>query len=88
MAAPTEAHATGDSCQNDPNICEIEATVITGFESVAKEDIEEKLGAEVKAGRGKVTLWLCMEKLPEVNLIANFVVCKFSVKTCDFTVLT
>ncbi|XP_023232413.1 THUMP domain-containing protein 3-like [Centruroides sculpturatus] len=47
-----EAHV---SCWKDPaGVCTIEATVVTGFETVAKEECEEKLTCSAKIERGRI----------------------------------
>ncbi|XP_071082717.1 tRNA (guanine(6)-N(2))-methyltransferase THUMP3-like [Haliotis cracherodii] len=57
MAAPTEN--VTDGANENIDMCEIEATVATGFEQIAKEEVEEKFGIIARAARGKV-----MAKIP------------------------
>ncbi|XP_074646228.1 tRNA (guanine(6)-N(2))-methyltransferase THUMP3-like [Tubulanus polymorphus] len=62
MAAPIE----NEEVKNYPSICEIEASVATGFERVAKEEIEEKLKVPVKPFRGNVVFTIPFEHVKRV----------------------
>ena len=69
MAASEGKHVPMEDNTSGGNSYEIEATIVTGFENVAKEDAEEHLGVQVKAGRGKITMHVPEEKLPQVRSI-------------------
>ena len=46
--------------------CEIEATVVTGFELMAKEEIEEKLGITASTNRGCVNMVIPLKDVKQV----------------------
>ena len=52
MAAPTEVTRTSVSGEN---LCEIELSVVTGFEIEAKDEVFEKIHVKCSQQRGKVT---------------------------------
>lgn len=56
MSAPAE-----NMLQDD--LCEIEATVASGFEDVVKEDVEEKFKTPVDVKRGRVVF-----KIPQKDV--------------------
>ena len=57
-----------DTLQDDA--CEIEATVVTGFENVAKEEAEEKLNVPVDVKRGRIAF-----KIPTADVKKVFKCC-------------
>ncbi len=66
MAAPIEERVYQ---VDDDRLCDLSCTVVTGFEQVAKEDIEEKLGVKVDVdGRGNVSFCLPFGRVLEVGL--------------------
>ena len=48
--------------------CIIEATVVTGFEPVAKAEAEEKLNATVEECRGRIKIRCPIDRVTEVKL--------------------
>ena len=63
MAAPTENMLD----QENKLFCNIEATVATGFELVAKEEAEEKCGSVTKVSRGNINIRVPVENAEKVN---------------------
>jgi len=51
---------------SDGNLCEIEATVVSGFEPLAKEEVEEKFGATAWTSRGRVNMLIPIEDVQKV----------------------
>ena len=71
MAAPIERHEELSKAENDDRLCEIRCTVVTGFELVAKADLEENLGCTVEVhGRGNVTAFLPFSQVLRVSCVA------------------
>ena len=67
MAAPMDPHAVSDS-ETENRLCEIHCTVVTGFERVAKEDIEDQLGCNAEIlGRGNVTAFVPFKEVRKVG---------------------
>ena len=58
--------------ENAPEIVEIEATVATGFEQTAREEAEEKLGAQLRTGRGKIIMRLPINDAFKVGVAMHF----------------
>lgn len=52
---------------SDGNVCEIEATVVSGFEPLAKEEVEEKFGATAWTSRGRVNMLIPIENVQKVQ---------------------
>lgn len=48
---------------HEDDLCEIEATVASGFEDVVKEDVEEKFKTPVDVKRGRVVF-----KIPQKDV--------------------
>ena len=66
MAAPNES-SNVDAVTGDSELfCNIEATVVTGFEEIAKGEVEEKCGIVTKVSRGKINIKLPVEKAKQV----------------------
>lgn len=61
MSAPAE-----NMLQDD--LCEIEATVASGFEDVVKEDVEEKFQTPVDVKRGRVVFKIPQKDVKKVKL--------------------
>lgn len=53
-------------------LCEIEATVASGFENVVKEDAEEKFNVPVDAKRGRIAFKVPMKDVKKVIVQYNF----------------
>ena len=55
--------------END-RLCEIQCTVVTGFEQVAKDDVAEKLGCTVEiSGRGNIVAFVPFNQVKRVRLL-------------------
>ena len=63
MSAPTNDNMSTDE---KDILCEIEATVTTGFEPTAMEEAVEKLNAEVTVSRGRIILKVPISKVKKV----------------------
>ncbi|XP_071134481.1 tRNA (guanine(6)-N(2))-methyltransferase THUMP3-like [Mytilus edulis] len=63
MSAPTNDNMSTDE---KDILCEIEATVTTGFEPTAMEEAVEKLNAEVSVSRGRIILKVPISKVKKV----------------------
>lgn len=63
MAAPMKA----SNLQVKEGFSLIEATVVTGFESVAKEEVEERFGTDCVELRGRVKFLCPVEQVEKVN---------------------
>jgi hypothetical protein len=63
MAAPMST--CSDNLKID-SLCEIEASVVTGFESVAAEEVVEKLGVVATPGRGKIHFHVTLRDVSKV----------------------
>ena len=62
-----EKHEHLKEGEENGRLCELQCTVVTGFEDVAKADIEEKLGCTVEvSGRGNVTVFVPFSKVLKV----------------------
>jgi hypothetical protein len=55
------------SSMEDNSTCEMEATVCTGFEPMAVDEIEEKLGLTAAVSRGRVNVVLPVEDARKVR---------------------
>ena len=66
MAAPYESSNVDSTAQDFELFCIVEATVVTGFEEIAKGEVEEKCGIVTKVSRGKINLKLPVEKAKQV----------------------
>ena len=70
MAAPTEKHEVTEQTDENDRLCEIQCTVVTGFEEVAKADVKEKLGCTVEVrGRGNIVAFLPLNEVLKVRLL-------------------
>ena len=70
MAAPTEKHEVVGQAEENDRLCEIQCTVVTGFEQVAKADVEEKLGCTVEVnGRGNILALVPFSQVLRVRLL-------------------
>lgn len=49
--------------------CLIEATVVTGFESVAKDEVQERFGTACKELRGKIQFQCPVSVVEQVSVI-------------------
>ena len=67
MAAPTENMLD----QENKLFCNIEATVATGFELVAKEEAEQKCGSVTKVSRGNINIKVPVENAEKVKTIVE-----------------
>ena len=67
MSASTNEHVGDVKTPENERICEVEATVVTGFEHVAREDVRKRLGCTVKPVRGKIVIFVPFEDLPKVR---------------------
>ncbi len=74
MSAPMEKHADSISERGKGRICEVDATVVTGFEQVARDDVRKRLGVEVEPVRGKITIFIPFEDLPKVGFMNPWVI--------------
>lgn len=72
MAAPIESLCDVASGENSQSLCNIEATVATGFELVAKEEVEEKCGIVTKVSRGKINIKFPVEIATQVIVYIVF----------------
>ena len=70
MDAPIECPNDVGTVENSELFCDVEATVATGFEEIAKEEAEEKCGIVTKVSRGKINIKIPVEKARQV-LIYN-----------------
>ncbi|XP_046569139.1 LOW QUALITY PROTEIN: uncharacterized protein LOC124277485 [Haliotis rubra] len=85
MAAPIENVIEG--ANENIDMCEIEATVATGFEQIAKEEVEEKFGITARAARGKVMAIVPVKdvkKCLELGCVDNIRVLMSSWKNIQF----
>lgn len=57
----------GGTCENVQETCTIEATVPTGFESVAAEEAKEMFQTDCKSTRGRITFQTPAEKVKDVS---------------------
>ncbi|XP_061186507.1 tRNA (guanine(6)-N2)-methyltransferase THUMP3-like [Saccostrea echinata] len=74
--------------ENKGDICEIEATVVSGFENVAKEEAEEKLKVQVDFKRGRIIFKIPTEdvnKVLELGGIDNCFVVMSRFSNVNFT---
>lgn len=67
MSAPMNNMPTIKSLKESHYICEIEATVTTGFEPIAMEEAVEKLNAEVNTTRGRIIMKVPMDNVKKVE---------------------
>ena len=68
MAAPLEnVSETRESVDLD-DLCEVEATVASGLEEVAKDEAEEKLGVSVTAQRGRIIFKIPIKNVKQVKV--------------------
>lgn len=58
----------GEVCDNGKQTCTIEATVPTGFESVAAEEAKEMFQTECKSTRGRITFQTPAERVKDVSV--------------------
>ena len=58
---------TADNAAMDEQLCEIEASVVTGFEIMAKEEIWEKFGIEATTDRGKANMFIKIKDVKKVT---------------------
>ncbi|XP_067684651.1 tRNA (guanine(6)-N2)-methyltransferase THUMP3-like [Haliotis asinina] len=85
MAAPIGNVIEG--ANENIDMCEIEATVATGFEQIAKEEVEEKFGITARAARGKVMAIVPVndvKKCLELGCVDNIRVLMSTWKNVDF----
>ncbi|KAL3851633.1 hypothetical protein ACJMK2_015366 [Sinanodonta woodiana] len=66
MAASTKSVKDDESKSKHEQYCYIEATVTTGFENVAQEDVKEKTGCDVIARRGGIVIHLPVSGVRQV----------------------
>lgn len=52
--------------QENVELCEIETTIVTGFESIAKEEAAEKLGVKTSTARGKLNFKIPVKDVKKV----------------------
>ena len=72
MAVLMGKHGSVKEGEENDRLCEIQCTVVTGFEEVAKADIEEKLGCNVEIhGRGNVTAFLPFGQVLKVGAVVS-----------------
>ena len=64
MAAPSDERGRGES---DRVFCEIEATVVTGFEQIAATDARAKLKAKVETERGHMIIQIPYAEVQKVS---------------------
>ena len=70
MAAPIEKHEVVEQVEENDRLCEIQCTVVTGFEQVAKDDVGEKLGCTVEiSGRGNIVAFVPFNQVKRVRLL-------------------
>lgn len=67
MSAPMNSMSTVKCLEESDCICEIEATVTTGFEQFAMEEAIEKLNAEVNSTRGRIIMKVPMNNVKKVE---------------------
>ena len=65
MAAPIDT-GKGANMEKQHKYCEIEATVTTGFENIAKEEVEEKFGVEAAVEKGHITFTIPVSDVDQV----------------------
>ncbi|KAK6176405.1 hypothetical protein SNE40_014697 [Patella caerulea] len=73
MAAPTEN-------VDEDNFCMIEATVATGFEQTAREEVIEKLNLDVKCARGKIIIKTPISIVPKILKLGTIDNCRVVLK--------
>ena len=59
--------STDETRENGAETCTIEATVPTGFESVAAAEAKEMLNTECRSSRGKITFETPTERVKDVS---------------------
>ena len=64
MAASTDSIMLAEQ---DVECCEIEATVNTGFEEMAREEVAEKFGIVSTMARGKINFFMPISDAKKVN---------------------
>lgn len=83
--AVEQAHV---SCWNEPaDVCTIEATVVTGFETVAKEECVEKLNCPARVERGRIFFDISLERVPEalkLRSVDNVYVLMTEIRSFEF----
>lgn len=55
------------SAVQDTGFCTVEATVVTGFESVAAEEADERFNTNCKIMRGRISIECPVEKVEQVK---------------------
>jgi len=62
-----------DCVESNGELCELEVTVCTGFETTAKEEIEETINSacDVTASRGCVNMFIPLNDTKKVNAVSN-----------------
>ncbi|XP_055958431.1 uncharacterized protein LOC126828015 [Patella vulgata] len=73
MAAPTEN-------VDEDNFCMVEATVATGFEQTAREEVIEKLNLDVKCARGKLIIKTPISLVPKILKLGTIDNCRVVLK--------
>jgi len=66
MAEPLNVAGLAGLSVENPDICTIEASVVTGFEPMAQEEIKDVLGSEGTCHRGRVIFDLPVARVKEV----------------------
>ncbi|ESO91208.1 hypothetical protein LOTGIDRAFT_105490, partial [Lottia gigantea] len=74
MAAPSQ------NVEEDVIFCDIEATVATGFEQTAREEVIEKLGFDVRSSRGKITIRTPISQVPRILKLGTIDNCRVVIK--------
>ena len=69
MAAPISSICEREQPQKNMDLCEIEASIPTGFESTAKQEIEKKLAVEVTTDKGKANFHIPVEQVTSVSYL-------------------
>ena len=67
MAASMSKNAIKINAADSSLICEIEASVVTGFETVAAEEVFEKLGILAQPARGKIHFLVALRDVKKVR---------------------
>ncbi|XP_070193462.1 tRNA (guanine(6)-N2)-methyltransferase THUMP3-like [Littorina saxatilis] len=68
-----------ETCEKPANVCTIEATVPTGFESVAAEEAKEQFHTECRSARGKITFQTPVERVTDILNLGGIDHCRTQV---------
>lgn len=69
MAAPMEVDTRNSTMEE---LCQINCTVVTGFESVAKNEAQNAIGVDVQTGRGHIFMKIPINNVNKVSFCGLF----------------